>query len=191
MRIRLLALLAAGLTLAATPAAAQHCWPTMVALLVRDAEGAVIDPAPVMRDFQYAPRRGETADFGVRRALIHPMDTNRFDQPGGTPVIAWYGQGDCRVDMREVVLRRGDTVMRLWMDLHLDSQRFVGVGSFLLESPPFASGTWRLDVCGLVPERETSRRYTPIPTRWVRVSSSGEPGTPWQPPRGCEGAAGR
>ncbi|MFL5538876.1 MAG: hypothetical protein ACJ8J0_07785 [Longimicrobiaceae bacterium] len=189
MRLRFLALLVAGLTLAATPAAAQHCWPTMVALVVRDAQGAVIDPAPLMGGFQYSPRRGETADFEVRRALVHPMDTNRFDQPGGTPVIAWHGQGDYRVDMREAVLRRGDTVMRLWMDLHLDSERHPGAGSFLLESPPFAPGTWRLDVCAL-PEAE-SHRYTPVPARWVRVSPSGEPGTPWQPPRGCEGAAGR
>ena len=189
MRIRLLALLAAGLVLTAAPAAAQHCWPSMIALVVRDAQGAVIDPFPLMDSVRYSPARRETADFMVRRALIHPDDTNRFDQPGGTPVIAWYGQGDCRVDMREVVVRAQGRVMRLWMDLHIDTERRPGSSSFLLEAPPLADGTWRLDVCAL-PDGE-SHRYTPIPTRWVRVSPSGEPGTPWQPPRGCEGAAGR
>jgi hypothetical protein len=190
MRIRIPALLAAGLTLAATPAAAQHCWPSMIALVVRDADGAVINPAPLMRDsVRYSPARGETADFVVRRALIRPLDTNRFDQPGGMPVIAWYGQGACRVDMREVVVRARGKVMRLWMDLHIDTQARPGSSSFLLKAPPLADGTWRLDVCAL-PEGE-SHVYTPIPTRWVRVSPSGDPGIPWQPPQGCAGGAPR
>jgi hypothetical protein len=190
MRIRISALLAAGLALAATPAAAQHCWPSIIALVVRDASGAVIDPAPLVRDsVQWSPRRGETADFVTRRALIHPNDTNRFDREGGTPVIAWYGQGDCRVDMREVVVRARGKVMRLWMDLHVDTQAHPGSSSFLLKAPPLADGTWRLDVCRL-PDGE-SHVYAPIPARWVRVSASGDPGTPWQPPQGCGGAAGR
>jgi hypothetical protein len=186
MRIRIAALLAAGLALAAAPAAAQHCWPSMIALVVRDTSGAVIDPGPLMDSLRFSPARGETADFVTRRALIRPNDTNRFDQPGGTPVIAWYGQGDCRVDMREVVLRRGAVAMRLWMDLHVDTQAHPGSSTFLLKSPAFASGTWRLDVCRL--PRGDSHVYASIPTRWVRVSDSGDPGTPWQPPRGC-GAA--
>jgi hypothetical protein len=186
MRIPTITLLAAGLALAATPAAAQHCWPTSIALVVRDEHGQVIDPRPLMDSMRYSPRRLETADFVVRVVLIHPNDTNSFDRPGGTPAITWYGQGDCRVDMREVVLRRGAEVMRLWMDLHLDSQARPGSSDFLLKSPPFAPGTWRLDVCRLPPGKTHS--YALIPTRWVRVSASGDPGTPWQPPQGC-GAA--
>ena len=188
--MRRIILVAAAVMLAATPAAAQHCWPSMIALVVRDANGGVIDPAPLMRDsVRYSPGRGETADFVVRRALIHPNDTNSFDRPGGTPVIAWYGQGACRVDMREVVVRARGKVMRLWMDLHIDTQARPGSSSFLLKAPPLADGTWRLDVCAL-PEGE-SHVYTPIPMRWVRVSDSGDPGTPWQPPRGCERGAPR
>ena len=186
--MRRIILVAAAVILAAAPAAAQHCWPSMIALVVRDASGAVIDPAPLMDSLRFSPGRGETADFVTRRALIRPEDTNRFDQPGGTPVIAWYGQGACRVDMREVVLRRGGVVMRLWMDLHVDTQAHPGLSTFLLKSPPFAAGTWRLDVCRL-PEGET-HAYAPIPTRWVRVSDSGDPGTPWQGPQGCAAAAG-
>lgn len=161
----------------------------MVALVVRDARGAVIDPAPLMDSLRFSPTREESSDFMTRRALIHPGDTNRFDQPGGTPAIAWYGQGDCRVDMREVVVRARGKVMRLWVDLHIDTDAHPGRSSFLLETPPLADGTWRLDVCTL-PKAEL-HGYTPIPLRWVRVSASGDPGTPWQPPRGCEGAAGR
>jgi len=186
MRIRTLALLAAGLTLATAPAAAQHCWPSSIALVVRDASGAVIDPAPLLDSVRYSPARGETADFMVRRALIRPGDTNRFDQPGGTPVIAWYGQGACRVDMREVVVHARGQVMRLWMDLHIDTERSPGSSTFLLEAPPLADGTWRLDVCTL-PAGE-SHVYAVIPARWVRVSPSGDPGTPWQGPQGCGGA---
>jgi len=188
--MRRIALILAAATLAATPAAAQHCWPSMIAVVVRDANGAVLDPGPSMRELHYSPGRNETADFMVRRALIDPNDTNRFDQPGGMPVIAWYGQGACRVDMREVVIHAQGKVMRLWMDLHIDTEAHPGASSFLLKAPPLADGTWRLDVCAL-PEEEEVHRYAPIPTRWVRVSDSGDPGTPWQPPRGCEAAAGR
>src|SRR5262249_40961483 len=125
------------------------CWPSGIALVVRDAQGAVIDPRPLMDSLQYSPRRNQDADFMVRAALIDPRETNNFNRPGGTPVIIWHGQGDCRVDMREVVLRQGETVMRLWMDLHVDSDAKPGPSDFLLETPRFSSGTWRLDVCTL------------------------------------------
>lgn len=178
--------LAAALALVASSAAAQHCWPTEIALIVQDEHGAVIDPQPLMSTLEYSPPRGETrgsSDFEVSRALVDSLEANNWNRPGGTPVISWHGRGDCRVDMREVVLRRGRTVMRLWMDLHLDSQAHPGASTFLLRSPSFASGTWRLDVCARPPGR--TGRYVSIPARWVRVSRSGEPGTPWQPPRGC------
>lgn len=185
--MRRIALILAAMMLAATPAAAQHCWPSMIALVLRDANGAVIDPST--DSIRYSPARGETAGFVVRRVLIRPDDTNAFDRPGGTPVMAWYGQGDCRVDMREVVIRNGGKVMRLWMDLHIDTLSRPGRSSYLLEAPPLADGTWRLDVCGL--ERKPGDGYEPIPARWVRVSRSGTAEMPWQGPRGCEGAASR
>jgi hypothetical protein len=186
---RILLLAAVAAAFAVSSAAAQHCWPTGIALEVRDARGALVDPRPLMDSLRYSPRQGEAegvADFRVRAALVDPNETNSFNRPGGTPVIIWHGQGDCRVDMREVVLRQGATVMRLWMDLHIDSERNPGPSNFLLKTPGFASGTWRLDVCAL-PEGE-SHRYASIPMRWVRVSESGDPGTPWQPPHGCGGS---
>ncbi|HSU13164.1 hypothetical protein [Longimicrobium sp.] len=178
-------LIAAVATLAASPLAAQHCWPTSIALVVRDPRGAVLDPRPLMDSLSYAPARGQGADFQVRAARIHPDDTNEFDQPGGIPVIVWYGQGDCRVDVREVVLRRGGAVMRLWMDLHLDSERRPGPSDYLLKAPQFAAGTWRLDVC-MLPEPKTNT-YGAIPARWTRVSASGDAALPWQAPQGCGG----
>ena len=182
--------IAAGLALAASPAAAQHCGPIVIALILKDARGAIVDPRPLMDSVRYSPGRDEDADFTVRVVLIHPDERGRWDQPGGIPAITWYGgQADCRVDVREVVLRRGPVVMRLWMDLHLNSLRTHAPASYLLESPPFASGTWRLDVCA--PPEGESHVYTPIPTRWVRVSRSGDPGTPWQPPQGCGAAPAR
>jgi hypothetical protein len=176
--------LALALSLVAGRAAAQHCWPTSIALMVRDEHGAVIDPRPLMDSLRYSPARGETADFQVRVVRIHPTSTNDFDRPGGIPMITWYGQGDCRVDIREVVLRRGGAEMRLWMDLHLDSERHPGAGDFILKAPPFAAGTWRLDVCAL-PEPKVNT-YASIPPRWVRVSESVDATTAWQAPR-CEG----
>lgn len=184
MRFRITLLAVAGLALSAARAAAQHCWPSIIALELRDASGAVIDPAPLMPDsVRWSPPRGESADFMTRRVLIHPGDTNAFNQPGGTPMIAWYGQGDCRVDMREVVVRAGGHVMRLWMDLHIDTERHPGRSSYLLKAPPLADGTWRLDVCEL--PRGAEFGYASIPLRWVRVSASGDAEMAWQGPQGC------
>jgi hypothetical protein len=184
MRIPLLAL---ALTLIAGPAAAQHCWPSTIALLVRDARGAVLDPQR-LDSIAYAPMPDpDTADFRVRPERINVADSNDFE--GKTPVLAWRGRGDCRVDVREVVLRRGRQVMRLWMDLHV---RTLGPGrrgpsQFLLETPPFGTGTWRLDVCTMPAGDQPA--FTPIPGRWTRVSASGEPGTPAQAPQGCGSTA--
>lgn len=182
MRLTLLAL---ALTLIAGPAAAQHCWPSTIALLVRDARGAVLDPQR-LDSIAYAPTPDpDTADFRVGPERINVADSQ--DSEGKTPVLAWRGRGDCRIDMREVVLRRGVQVMRLWMDLHVHTLRKSGASQFLLETPPFGSGTWRLDVCAM-PEGPQPA-FTPIPERWTRVSASGAPGTPPQAPQGCGSTA--
>jgi hypothetical protein len=180
-----LTLLAVALTLIAGPAAAQHCWPTTIALLVRDARGAVVDPQR-LDSVAYAPTPDpDTADFRVRPERINVADSHSFN--GKTPVLAWRGHGHCRVLVREVVLRRGGQVMRLWMDLHVRTLGNPGPSQFLLETPPFGTGTWRLDVCTM-PEGDQPA-FTPIPGRWTRVSASGSPGTPPQAPQGCRSAA--
>lgn len=183
MRLTLLALAA---TLVASNAAAQHCWPSTIALLLRDAHGAVIDPER-LDSIAYAPEPGQEADFSVGPKRIDVDHANSFD--GTTPVLAWQGRGDCRVDVREVVLRRGREVLRLWMDLHVNTLAHPGDSSFLLEAPPLAAGTWRLDLCAL-PEGGAGA-FTRVPQAWVRVSTSGDPGTPWQAPQGCGAAAAR
>ncbi|HEX8904066.1 MAG TPA: hypothetical protein VF771_04450 [Longimicrobiaceae bacterium] len=187
--MRRIILIAAALMVAASPVAAQHCWPTGIALIVQDEHGAIIDPHPLMQSLEYSPPRGETegfADFHVDAVLIDSLDRNNWNRPGGIPVIEWYGRGDCRVDMREVVLHRDGKTMRLWMDLHLDSQRNPDPSDFMLRTPLFAEGTWRLDVCAM-PEGSL-HRFVVIAPRWVRVSPSGNPRAGWQPPRGCAGA---
>lgn len=178
-------LLAAAIVLTATPAAAQHCWPSTIALLVRDAHGGVIDPQR-LDSVAYAPMPDpDTADFRVGPERINVADSH--DSEGTTPVLAWRGHGDCRVDVREVVLRRGREVMRLWMDLHVRTLGHPGPSQFLLTTPPFGTGTWRLDVCAL--PKGSHPAFTVVPERWTRVSASGDPGTPPQMPRNCESAA--
>jgi hypothetical protein len=168
-------------------ASAQHCWPTSFALVVRGPNGAVIDPRPLLDSLRSSPASTREVDFRTEVINLDPGDTNADRGASGMPAIVWYGQGACRVDVREVVLRRGGVVMRLWMDVHLDSQRRPGPSDYLLKTPPLEDGTWRLDVCVLPTPRVNTRAA--IPSRWVRVSASGEPGTPWQAPQGC-GAAG-
>jgi len=183
MRLILLALAA---TLVASNAAAQHCWPSTIALLVRDARGAVLD-LERLDSVALSPEPGDEADFSAGTRRIDVTGRNAFE--GSTPALVWQGRGDCRVDVREVVLRRGQEVMRLWMDLHIATKDRPGPSSYLLMAPTFAVGTWRLDVCGLG-FGELDRRAE-IPPTWVRVSASGEPGTPWQAPQGCGAAAAR
>ncbi len=165
---------------------AQHCWPVSIALLVRDGAGQ-----PVAREqldsVAYTPRPGKGADFAVQGARINTEDGNAASGP--TPVIHWYGRGDCRVDLREVVLYRQGVAMRLWMDLHVNSLARPGSSQYVLETPPLGAGTWRLDVCGVPDGRMNA--FAAIPPRWVRVSATGEPGTPWQGPQGCGAAAAR
>ncbi|HYH82361.1 MAG TPA: hypothetical protein VEX86_21395 [Longimicrobium sp.] len=177
MRFILLALAA---TLVGSNAAGQHCWPSSIALVVSDARGAVLD-LERLDSIAYSPEPGDDADFAVGTRRIDVTGRSWFE--GSTPALLWQGRGDCRVDVREVVLRRGEEVMRLWMDLHIATQRRPGPSAYLLRPPPFAAGTWRLDVCEL-PFGKTGGRAE-IPPRWVRVSASGDPGTPWQAPQGC------
>lgn len=182
MRSILLALL---LAMTAAPAAAQHCWPSTVALLVQDGRGGVSDPVR-LDSIAYAPLPDpDTADFVVKPDTINVADVRDFG--GTTPVLAWWGKGDCRIDVREVVLRRGREMMRLWMDLHVKTQQNPGPSQFLLETPPFGTGTWRLDVCALPEGGEPA--FTVVPGRWTRVSASGDPGTPPQMPQNCGSAA--
>ncbi|HET7232228.1 MAG TPA: hypothetical protein VFJ16_19635 [Longimicrobium sp.] len=178
-------LLALATMLLAAPAAAQHCWPSIVVLIVRDANGSIIDPAR-LDSIEYAPKRLVTADFRVRPIHVDTASDQSFER-GPTPVLAWYGQGDCRVDIREVVLRRGTEAMRLWMDLHVDTEENPGPSYFSLNTPPFATGTWRLDVCGVPPGQ--SGKYASIPPRWAHVSAPGGSDAPWQGPAGCQGRA--
>jgi hypothetical protein len=181
-------LLLAVVVVAGLPAhaLAQHCWPVSVALLVRDGAGK-----PVARErldsVAYTPQPSRDADFAVQGARIDLNDGNAASGP--TPVIHWYGRGACRVDLREVVLYRQGVVMRLWMDLHVNSLTRPGSSQYVLDTPPLAPGTWRLDVCG--PPDGRMNAFAAIPPRWVRVSASGDPGVPWQAPQGCGAAAAR
>lgn len=173
----------AGL-LVSSPASAQHCWPATIALVLRDSAYNAIDPAHV-DSLEVSPKPGAMADFRVITGRIDPSDSNRRD--GTVPAFLWAGRGDCRVDIREVVIRRQGVVMRLWMDLHIDTLRRPGPSQFMLDTPPLGNATWRLDVCAL-PDAQVNT-YTAVPQGWSRVSTKGDE-APWQAPQAC-GASSR
>lgn len=68
----------------ASPAAAQHCWPSSVALLVRDERGALADPAQF--EVSFTPERPDSSDqaFQARR-----LTGNRWGRrvPAGTHAL--------------------------------------------------------------------------------------------------------
>lgn len=169
-RISLLPLLLALAACAALarPASAQHCWPSGLALLVRDAKGLIIHPS----DFDtvtYTPVDPDSADtgFAVRRLDAHWKGI----VPEGTHALYWWGQGDCRVYVDEVVVRRGGEVMRLRLNVRLDTDADPGPTEYVLEAPPFAPGTWTL-AQPLPPGRLNRPLRVPAP-QWRVVENGG------------------
>lgn len=126
----------------AAPAAAQHCWPSSVGLLVRDERGVLIHPDE-LASYTYTPADPDSSDQAHE---IRTRTDARWEPhvPRGTPALYWYGQGDCRVYLDEVVLRRGDAVMRLRLNLRLDTDLNPGPTEFLIDTPAFQPGTFQL-----------------------------------------------
>lgn len=158
----LLALLACAAL--ARPAAAQHCWPSSLALLVRDEAGALIHPRE-LTGYTYTPERPDSSDqrFAVRRLAGERMPP----APHGAHALYWYGQGDCRVRVDEVVLRRGDRVMRLRLNVRLDTDAAPGPTEYVVDTPPFGEGTWELALP--LPSGRTGGAATVTADRWRRL----------------------
>ena len=137
-----------------------------------------MDPAGLRIEYRPLPARAR--EFAVERREISIRDV----PPEPVPAMVWDGRGLCTLDIREVVIRQGRTVLRLWMDLNLDARGEGRPARFVLDTPPLASGTWRLDACRLPPAEAGG--FAQIPLVWVRVSGSGNPRERWQPPFGCD-----
>ena len=126
----------------ARPAAAQHCWPSSVSLLVRDEQGAPIHPRE-LSGYTWTPQKPDSSDQGDDRA--HRTDGRRGPRvPAGTYALHWWGRGDCRVHLDEVVLTRGDRVMRLRLNLRLDTNADPGPTEYVIDTPSFQPGTFEL-----------------------------------------------
>lgn len=154
----------------ATPAAAQHCWPSSVALLVRDEQGALIHPR-ALDDYTWTLERPDSADMGfqVRRLTA---DRSGSLAPAGTHALYWWGRTDCRVYLDEVVLARGDGVMRLRLNLRLSTQRDPGPTEYVIDTPAFRPGTWEL-----MPPLPPGDLRGPAPVtadRWRRLPDGGD-----------------
>jgi hypothetical protein len=165
----LLLVLLASLTLA-RPAAAQHCWPSSVALLVRDEAGALIHPRE-LNGYTYTPERPDSSDQGFR---VRRLTGDRWGPlaPEGTHALYWWGRGDCRVQLDEVVLRRGDGVMRLRLNLRLNTGADPGPTEYVIDSPPFQAGTWELALP--LPPGRTGAAAVVTADRWRRLPDGGQ-----------------
>ena len=72
----------------------------------------------------------------------------------------------------EVTLARGGRVMRLRLNLRLDTEADPAPTEYVLDAPPFAEGTWEL-VQPLPPGRLNGPARVPAPSRWRRVAENG------------------
>lgn len=170
LRISLLLLLVLAASAAlAGPARAQHCWPASLALLVRNESGAVIHPDD-LDSLAYSPVDPDSADMAFSIQRLNAYWKNAASP--GTPALRWAGQGDCRVYLDEVTLVRGGRVMRLRMDLRLDTEARPGPTEFLIEAPPFAPGTWKLE--HPLPRGEIGGPARVGAERWRRMEDGGE-----------------
>jgi hypothetical protein len=149
----------------ARPAAAQHCWPSSVALLVRDDEGALIHPRE-LTGYTWSPQHADGPDmkFVVRR--LEGEHAGGL-APDGTHALQWSGHGDCRIDLDEVVLHRGGTTMRLRMHVRLNTLAHPGHTEYVIDTPPFQAGTWELD--GAVAPVAGSGATAVTADRWRRL----------------------
>ena len=154
----------------ARPAAAQHCWPSSVALLVRDEAGALIHPRE-LTGYTYTPERPDSSDQGFQ---VERLARARWAAAGSTGAYAlhWYGRGDCRVQVDEVALRRGDGVMRLRLNLRLDTDADPGPTEYVIDTPPFQAGTWELALP--LPPGRTGGAAAVTADRWRRLPDVGQ-----------------
>lgn len=81
--------------------------------------------------------------------------------------MLYWLQGPCRVYIDEVVLRRGDTVMRLRLNLRLDNERNPGPTEFLIDTPAFQPGTFELGLP--LPPGELDGPAWVTADRWCRL----------------------
>ena len=133
-----------GIVASSAEVAGQHCWPAMVGLVVRDSAGAVMEPGK-LDSIAYAPLPSREADFSVRSWQVAPGESGGLAKEGrGLPTLMWAGRGRCRVDIDEVVLRRGGREMRLRTAVRVNTLQRRGPGVYLIDLPPFQAGTFEL-----------------------------------------------
>jgi hypothetical protein len=162
----------AGVVASAGAARAQHCWPAMVGLVVRDSAGAVMEPGR-LDSIAYPPLASREADFSVGNWQVAPGESGGLATGGrGLPTLMWSGRGRCRVDIDEVVLRHGGREMRLRTAVRVNTLRQRGPGVYLVDLPPFRAGTFELAWDS--PPGGDNAGPTVIPaSAWRRVEAGG------------------
>lgn len=172
MRHRLrpiLILIALLLTAVARPARAQHCWPSRVALLVRDEQGALIHPRE-LDGYTWTPQAPDSADMAFAVRWLRAGDAAALVS-GGAYALVWSGRGDCRVWLDEVSLTRGGRTMRLRLNLRLDTDADPGPAEYVLDAPPFAEGAF--EPAAPLPPGATNGVAAVPAGRWRRVPDGG------------------
>jgi hypothetical protein len=164
----LLALLACAAL--ARPAAAQHCWPSSLALLVRDEAGALIHPRE-LTGYTYTPAPPDGPDMKFRIQRLAGAEAGGL-APNGTHALQWHGHGDCRIDLDKVVLHRGAATMRLRMHVRLNTLEHAGHTEYVIDTPPFAEGTWELR--DPLPDGPPQGATAVTADQWRRLPDGGE-----------------
>jgi len=172
--MRLLAASALAAVLLSAPTArlhAQHCWPSAVVIVLRDARGRVVDPREGY-EVSVSPPPSPKADHRFAIRTLGPAWGARPPLAGDTvPAMTWAGAGACAIDITQVTIRRRDgRTMRLLPNVHVNTQRHPGQSTWVIDTPPFHAGTFRLGLCRLPLVSEPNTWAVVPATSWVRDS---------------------
>jgi len=162
----------AGIVASSGAARAQHCWPAMVGLVVRDSAGAMLEPGK-LDGITYAPLASDSADFSVENWRVSPAESGGLSTDGrGLSTLLWSGKGKCRVDIDEVVLQYGGREMRLRTSVRVNTLRSRGPGVYLIDLPRFQAGTFELPWDAPAGGDDAEPAVIPA-SAWRRVESGG------------------
>ena len=168
--IALLAIAAALSAVAPIALTAQHCWPTAVVIVLRDSAGRAADPSKA-DEVAVSPGRSPEADFAYGIGPLRYVNAHPPLRVDSLPNLVWTGRGACAIDIDTVTVRRGSAVMRLLPAIHVNSLRTPAQSTWVVDTPPFRAGTYRLALCTLPTPPVNTFGLVPA-SAWVSADAS-------------------
>ena len=119
---------------------AQICGPAQINYVIRDGKGRIIDPR-TLKPSNFVNEKGEFWKREPGEVGLHVPDKKDIKARS----ITYWGGASCVLKLDEVTIQIGKTKMRLLFDLSLNSYNDSAHCRKVIDSLPFAQGTFRLE----------------------------------------------